>query len=206
MTRLTKIIASLIQKGRHFLALTGRIAVRQYSCADSVHISHGLWMMYERLSKRMTLLTSIGPVKLFVNSKEVAFTAIKFERDRKRFPHINGRYLIAYDYINDGHKQEIMCCLPSLSVAGYVESGERLEALSFYQDNIKLTIAVVDEFTDDSEVSSARGQYIKNGIKYDIDENAASRKLLFGICWVQPVTEENDIQTWFGADPSLMKQ
>ena len=149
------------------------------------------------------LITPLGAIKLFVNDEEVGFTALKLDLEL-RCRDVNGRYLIQYEYISEMKNQKIKCCIPSLEVKGEIESGEWLEAISFYRDDIKLTIGVQGEFTEDTKYIDYSGNYLSNGIQYETNHTTSDRKFYFGVCWIQPLTEENDIQTWFGADPTLM--
>ncbi|WP_277587139.1 hypothetical protein [Psychrobacillus antarcticus] len=147
------------------------------------------------------LLTPLGAIKLFVNDEEVGFTAIKLENLELHCRDVNGRYLIEYEYKSENQNQEIKCCIPSIDVKKEIESGERLEAISFYKNDIKIIIAIEGEFTDYREDIEYGGDYLSNGIQYETFQNTADKKFYFGVCWIQPYTEENDIQTWFGADP-----
>ncbi len=45
-------------------------------------------------------------------------------------------------------------------------------------------------------------EYLNNGVNYIIIGNTKTTTYVFGIAWIENVTEENDIQTWFGADPT----
>ncbi|MFJ5770101.1 hypothetical protein [Psychrobacillus sp. NPDC093180] len=150
------------------------------------------------------LSTPLGAIKLFVNDEEVGFTAIKIDLDL-HCRDVNGRYLIPYEYKNEMKSQEIKCCIPSIDVKGEVESGERLEAISFYKNDIKLTIGVEGEFTGNNRYIDYGGDYLSNGIQYDTYHTTLDRTFIFGVCWIQPLTEENDVQTWFGADPTLIQ-
>ncbi|MEK5215477.1 hypothetical protein [Psychrobacillus sp. FSL H8-0487] len=149
------------------------------------------------------LLTPLGAIKLFVNDEEVGFTVIKLDLEL-HCRDVNGRYLIQYEYKSEMKDQEIKCCIPSIDVKGDVESGERLEAISFYRNDIKLTIGIVGEFVDGTNYIDYGGDYLSNGIQYVTYPTTSDRKFYFGVCWIQPLTEENDNQTWFGADPTLM--
>ncbi|CAM5194740.1 hypothetical protein UACE39S_02284 [Ureibacillus acetophenoni] len=149
------------------------------------------------------LLTPLGDIKLFVNNEEIEFTAIKLDTE-SHCPDVNGRYLIQYKYKSEFKNQEIKCCIPTLDVKGEIESGERLEAISFYKNDIKLTIGVEGEFTDFPNYIDYSGDYLSNGIQYVTFHNTSHRIFNFGVCWVQPLTEKNATQTWFGADPTLM--
>lgn len=150
------------------------------------------------------LNTPLGNIQLFVNDKEIPFTAINIERD-DRCPNVNGRYLIQYHYKKEYKRQIIACCLPNLSVKGDIESGERLEAISFYKDKVKLTMAVEAEF-EQSNLYDYNGHYSDNGIAYETLDMTEDHLFQFGVCWIEPCTEENNHQTWFGADPSLMRR
>ncbi|GGA15455.1 hypothetical protein [Psychrobacillus lasiicapitis] len=150
------------------------------------------------------LSTPLGAMKLFINGEEVGFTAIKLDLEL-HCPDVSGRYLIQYEYKNEMKNQEIKCCIPSLDVKGDVESGENLEAISFYKNDIKLTIGVEGEFTDDTKYIDYSGEYLSNGIQYVTYHTSVDRKFNFGVSWIQPWTEGNDIQTWFGADPTLIQ-
>lgn len=149
------------------------------------------------------LLTPLGAIKLFLNDVEVEFITINFDSEL-HCPDVNGRYLIQYEYKRDIKRQNIKCCIPSLDVKGETESGECLEAISFYRNDLKLTIGVVGEFTDDTKYFDYGGDYLSNGIQYVTYPNTSDRKFYFGVCWIQPLTEENENQTWYGADPTLM--
>lgn len=150
------------------------------------------------------LLTPVGAIKLFVNGKEIPFTAIKLNNSDLHCPDVNGRFLIQYEYKNEFKKQKIKCCIPSLDVQGDPEGGERIEAISIYKNDLKLTIMVVGEFEDYPEHLDYTGEYLSNGIQYETFQSTENQTFRFGICWIQPCTEENDFQTWFGADPTLM--
>lgn len=149
------------------------------------------------------LLSPLGAIKLFINDEEVGFTALKIDSETP-CRDVSGRYLIQYEYKSEMKNQEIKCCIPSLDVKGVVESGESLEAISFYRNDIKLTIGIEAEFTDDTKYIDYGGDYLSNGIQYVTYPTTPERKFYFGVCWIQPLTEENDNQTWFGADPTLM--
>lgn len=96
---------------------------------------------------------------------------------------------------------------PSLDIEGDNESGERLEAISFYVKDIKLTIGAEGEFYGHIYQSYGydyNGDYLSNGIEYKTYKRTKDKMFKFGVCWIQPYTEENDVQTWYGADSTMM--
>ncbi|MBC5638166.1 hypothetical protein H8S33_15325 [Ornithinibacillus sp. BX22] len=150
------------------------------------------------------LLTPLGPIKLYVDDEEIEYKAIRYIVD-KRCRDANGRYLIEYKYKKEYKAQKIKCCIPSLRIEGDIESGERLEAISFYKEFTKLTIGVEADFALAEEYGyDFSGGYVDNGIEYETNSCTEDRTFKFGISWIQPYTEENDHQTWYAADPAYM--
>lgn len=41
-------------------------------------------------------------------------------------------------------------------------------------------------------------------VQYVTFKTTSDRKLKFGVYWIQPCTDENEVQTWLGANPFLM--
>lgn len=46
-------------------------------------------------------------------------------------------------------------------------------------------------------------EYLDDGVQYVIVENTNATTYVFGIAWIENVTDDNEVQTWFGADPTL---
>lgn len=44
---------------------------------------------------------------------------------------------------------------------------------------------------------------MEDGVLYQIMRDTKTTKFVFGIAWIDNVTAENDVQTWYGADPTL---
>jgi hypothetical protein len=141
----------------------------------------------------------------------VEYYAIPLETDSVLFPNVNGRFKIIINYESDKREHCISCIIDGIDYSKIEtgpESGERLEAQSFYYSGIKLTIGIEGDsnylagkrFSDcgyDYDCS-----YLKNGIRYDILPMTKSQEFVFGIAWVKNCTEVNDVQTWLAADPT----
>ena len=149
------------------------------------------------------LLTPLGTIKLFVNNKEVEFTAIKLDNLELLCPNVNGRYLIQFEYKKEFKIQEIKCCIPLIDVKGEIESGERLEAISFYKNDIKLTIGVEGEFTDYPKYIDFSGDYLSNGIQYEVFQTTASRNLILVFVGCNLVQEKTIIKRGLALTPIL---
>lgn len=46
--------------------------------------------------------------------------------------------------------------------------------------------------------------YLKNGIGYHVFPSTKSQELTFGLAWINECTDDNNVQTWYGADPTIM--
>lgn len=83
-----------------------------------------------------------------------------------------------------------------------IESGENLELKSFYNEKAKLSIGTIGDIgcsTFDYE-----NEYLDDGVAYLVLQKTKTEKFVFGVAWLNNCTEENDVQTWFGADPMGM--
>lgn len=132
------------------------------------------------------LHTPFGQVQVILNGTSVDYE-MKELPNTLLWPDVNERYLIE---VTHEEVATICCVVANDELAGEVESGENLEAISFYKEDLKLTIGTCADFP------TTPGRYLANGI-----ERTAAQKLLFCIYWIQPCTKDNDMQTWFGADP-----
>ena len=45
--------------------------------------------------------------------------------------------------------------------------------------------------------------YMEDGVSYLILEETKTTRYVFGVAWIENVTAENEVQTWFGADQTL---
>ena len=147
------------------------------------------------------LTTIFGVVRLMMDGKPVAYTAERIENMRL-FPDVDGAYRIRYDFCADCSPHELSCVLDGVRVKGGAESGEGLEAVAFYQDGGKLTLGCEGDFGY-IEAYDYDGAYLPDGLKILIRPETKSRTFLFGVAWLDHCTEENDVQTWLAADPTV---
>lgn len=76
--------------------------------------------------------------------------------------------------------------------------------ISFYQNGCKLTLGCTASFGDHEDYGlDYDGSICKNGIEINILPTTKSRNFKLGVCWINNCNDENDTQTWFGADPSI---
>lgn len=158
------------------------------------------------------LITPLGSVVIYKDDCKVKYSAIKLDNDSVLFPNIDGRYRIIIEYESDNLPHCICCVIEDLDhikTNHYPESGERLECQAFYRDKVKLSIGIECD-TGYFDTGERIGNYdydsiyLDNGIGYNILSTTKSHVLVFGIAWINECTDENDVQTWYGADPTIM--
>lgn len=157
------------------------------------------------------LKTPLGTIRVFDNNKEVEYTVAKLDVNPTIFPDLNGRFKIIVEYENDQLSHFISCTLDGIDYRKAkceIEPGERLECKSIYQGNIKLSIGIECEscYLNGKRVSDYDydSEYINNGIGYTIFPTTKSQTFIFGLAWIKEYNKTNEVQTWFGADPTII--
>ena len=170
----------------------------------------------------MELITPLGTVFLLIDEEPVDFSMTELGPMDNLCPKLEGRFKLEVDFIPDGKEHLISCCLqPSQSVTGYAESGERLESFGYYSLNKKIKVSIgleaeagyirnvtgeivrlSDTYDYDSEFKEADGLFYNS---YFLLPDTKTAHYIFGIAWITGCDQDNDIQTWFGADPTYMK-
>ena len=157
------------------------------------------------------LKTPLGNIVIQIDNKTISYNAINVICD-STCNDLDGRYFICIPFGPDGRKHEITCFIENYlpSENDDIESGENLELKSFYAKSCKLSIGMEGESGYDADglrfstVYDYDNEYTMNGVKYVILPATITHKYIFGIAWINNVTNENDVQTWFGADHTLM--
>ncbi len=153
------------------------------------------------------LSTPLGTVQVLLDGKPIDFEASELTADEKQFPDVCGRYKIVCFHACDGLEHSLACVLRDFDAAKIEtdnESGESLEAIAFYGKDTKLTIGAKGEsYTIGMRFSPFDYDTIplSHGVSYEILSSTRTRRYVFGISWIAPVTQENDAQTWYSADP-----
>lgn len=149
------------------------------------------------------LTTPFGNIRITLDEVPVSYIAKPVENPRL-FPDVNGAFLLKYDFIRDSKSHQLCCFLDNPFAIGGSESGERLEAISIYMEEGKLTIGCEADFCDPPDFHyDYTGTYLSSGIKLLIPPQMQSEPFLFGVSWLNHCTPEHDLQTWFAADPTI---
>ena len=139
---------------------------------------------------------------MFLDKKEVEFNFSKIQNSKSFLK--TETYLLKYEFkkekVDKINKQFLKCILETdFEYESYVESGERLEAISFEINNGKLTIATTSGLSmaeSDGNNNDFDIKYLENGIEIVIFKETASQEFCFGISFLGNMNLENEIQTW----------
>ncbi len=156
------------------------------------------------------LITPLGTIKILVDGKAISYDYRSVPL-HKTCQSLDGRYAIEILFHPDGNEHRISCLIPGYepSEKDGPESGEDLELYSFYNGTAKLSIGMEGstEYCSGERLShyDYDTEYSSNGVQYCILPITKTMKYVFGVAWIDDVNDENDIQTWFGADPTLFE-
>ena len=157
------------------------------------------------------MITPLGDIEICIDGKSIKYTAQNMGVMDKLCPDVDGRFSIKVEFVPDGERHAISCIIKSHipSDKDGVESGERLELKSFYKGHSKLSIGMEGEtgyFADGTRAFDTYDydtEYLEDGVRYVINEDTKTDRYVFGVAWIENVTDDNDVQTWFGADPTM---
>ena len=165
------------------------------------------------------LMTPFGEIKILIDGVSVPYQADEGRTTKEYCADLLGRYQITIQYVPDGKEHLIACVFePTGPFEHSPESGERLECQGFYnEDRFKMSIGLeceIDLF--DGEHPSGDydygADYLDNGMEYIIRPDTKTETYKFGIAWIDDVgfkesidpEKDREVQTWFGADPTLL--
>ena len=148
------------------------------------------------------LKTPFGNIRMFMDKKEVEFNFSKIQNSKSFLK--TETYLLKYEFkkekVDKINKHFLKCILETdFEYESYVESGERLEAISFEINNGKLTIATTSGLSmaeSDGNNNDFDIKYLENGIEIVIFKETASQEFCFGISFLGNMNLKNEIQTW----------
>ena len=155
----------------------------------------------------MCLITPLGKISISIDGKEIDYTFKKINPDRL-CNDVDGRYSIIVPFTPNGKNHQISCTINNYlpSSLDEIESGERLALKSFYTINTKLSIGAIGEALDTYNIITIgydyENDYLSNGVSYELLELTKTNQFVYAICWINDYTDENELQTWFGADPT----
>ncbi len=123
---------------------------------------------------------------------------------------LDGRYFIHISFEPDGKEHNIDCKLVDFSpIETEPSSGERVESLEIYEKEIKMSIATQAEILlrdrngniedDPCNIYNYDVEYLETGMRYIILPITTEKEVIFGVSWMSNYDDDNEVQTWFGA-------
>ena len=148
--------------------------------------------------------TPLGDLIVSIDDTEIEYTAIAVPLDH-RCDKLNGRYYICLELENDGKPHTITCCISGYtpSEKDGAEDGEDLLLMSFFNGSAKLSIGVEFDYYGKYDYVCVN---LQNGMQFKVFPQTKTNSFVFGIAWVDNCNDENEIHTWFGADPTMMER
>lgn len=148
------------------------------------------------------LTTPFGDIVMLLDGEAERFEFISIDPDERLFPDIDAAYRIYAKVKADGCAHTLTMLLRGEKHESEPETGERLEAIGVYKGSGKITLACHASFGDYKNYGfDYDGELFPNEVQIDIFPTTKTEVFKFGVCWISECTEENDVQTWFGADP-----
>lgn len=147
------------------------------------------------------LKTELGNIIITINGKVLDYTPIKLDNKGRNFT-VDGRYQVIANNILVSELETVIECIldndKAVALNGYAESGEGLALISFLYDNIKLSIGV------EGDITGVYYEYMNDRLRVKVKKSASLNSLTFFIAWLtMHNTEQEEIYTWFAADPTL---
>lgn len=141
--------------------------------------------------------TPIGDIRILVNGQEKKYEFCELETKTENFS-VDNRFQITFGEIEIGMIVSCVLESPFQNIESTPDSGERLEMISFYKDDLKLSIGV------EGEIEGINYVLLKNGIEIRNEKSIYKPNLIINVAWLKMKnSEEEDIYCWLAADPKL---
>lgn len=155
------------------------------------------------------LYTPLGEIEIYIDGVKATYKEQAVSLDGT-CPDLGGRFSIAVDFMPDGAEHCIVCRIKG-HISGAedsIESGERLECKGFYNESFKVSIGMEGDagYNGSERISEYDydNEYLDDGVQYVIWPFTKTQRYVFGIAWIENPDETRDVQTWYGADPTMM--
>ena len=152
-----------------------------------------------------------GNIRMFLDKKEVEVNFSKIQNSKSFLitETYSSKYQFKKEKVDKINKHFLKCILEiDFECKSYVESGERLEAISFEINNEKLTIGTTSGLSmaeSDGNNNDFDIEYLENGIEIVIFEKTRNQIFSFGVSFLENenINLENEVQTWLAADYAI---
>ena len=145
----------------------------------------------------MKLETPFGCIKICVDGISVEYVYQERQPDPRW--DVDGCYWIRVPVPENWEPHTVACCVdcfPDTEVT--CESGEGVEMVSFRRGQLKMEIGIFEANDNHGTV------ILSDGIAYTIRSAANIGELVFGVAWLCQTNPENENNTWFSCDPTIL--
>ena len=152
------------------------------------------------------LKTPLGDIIIKINNSIIDYEATKVLSNLKRFPQVDDVFSLRIRVPAQMKIVKVECFLANFAIESFHDTGEWLEAISFYDKGLKLTIGMEADFSyeylygERYSMCDFIGDITDRGLEILCDKNI-NYDLIFGVAWLHDVNDANDSQTWYAADP-----
>ena len=193
------------QKNQDQSALTpeDRQAIREMFPEQSLMHRYFCWLF-----SCWELETPLGTLQAEVDGKPVYYAVRQIPLDHS-CSHLEGRYAVTVRRIPDGQPHTVALRIRKDRPFAHTEEngGENLELQSFFRDGVKLSVGVEGDSCVENGVRCGAYDYdtaaVEDGMSIRTLPQTRTRIFCFGVAWLHPEDAAQEIETWFGADPTL---
>ena len=143
--------------------------------------------------------TPFGSIRIILNElEEKKLVVHPLSRNKPNFI-VDERYQVYLEDLENGNVIDCILNIESdLNITSVIESGEELALISFYKDNIKLSVGVV------GDRKGIKYEYLENGIRMTVFEEQPNSFMPMNIAWLRMDNPEvEDVYCWLAADPTI---
>lgn len=143
--------------------------------------------------------TPFGRISMLLDGREIEFDCEQHAPHPKWFPDVDGVYRLSVTVKHDWRSHELVLQLmPAGPCKTDNDSGERLECIAIYIGTGKISMGCYDPIDDGRDYDAYHGE--EPHLIVDIFPTTQTELFEFGVCWINNVTDDNEIQTSEGAD------
>lgn len=142
-----------------------------------------------------------GRISLFMDDRRLELRYRRISNNPKYFPLVDRAYRVDYSYQTDKKEHRLSFILET-DHSGDIDSGERLEALTFCIGKGMITLGCEGSAMDYKDYDYDYDvDYLRNGVEIVILPETKTQIFHFGVAWRVECEDVSDVQTCFGADP-----
>lgn len=150
--------------------------------------------------------TPFGFVRLLLDGKEAIYSHRSVDIQSK-YPDVDGCHYLTFEFVPDGKSHKLQFVLDNGNNKGTFESDELLETVSFEENGGKITLGCTASFGNPEDYNlDYDGTHISNGFEILITPHTVKKVFEFAVAWIDDLNGKDANQTWFSADPFVIKK